>query len=264
MKKVAFLGGGVMAQAILRSLLQSERASASELVVYEPDPSRRAVFKDLGVALAEGNASACAEAEVVLLAVKPPVVPIVLGEIASLLTDEQIIVSIAAGVRISSIQDALPPQTPVIRTMPNTPMQVGAGAIAYCLGRSASSEDAARVIALLETGGVCVEVTEPQLDAVTGLSGSGPAFVCLVIEALADGGVRMGLPRATALLLAAQTVMGTGKLVLESADHPAVWRDRVATPGGTTIAGLAVLEDAGVRGALLRAVEAATDRAREL
>jgi pyrroline-5-carboxylate reductase len=158
----------------------------------------------------------------------------------------------------------LPAKTPAIRVMPNTPVQVGAGAAALCRGTHAAAAHADLVRQLFEAGGRCVEVTEAQMDAVTGLSGSGPAYVAVIIEALADGGVKMGLPRDVALTLAAQTVLGTGQLILETGDHPAVWKDRVSTPGGTTIAGLAALEEAGVRNGLIKAVEAATRRATEL
>jgi pyrroline-5-carboxylate reductase len=173
------------------------------------------------------------------------------------------VVSIAAGVPVFEIEAVLP-HSPVIRVMPNTPVQVGAGAVAFCRGTRATDEHAALVRQVFEAGGICVEVTEAQLDAVTGLSGSGPAYACLIIEALADGGVRMGLPRAVAQQLAAQTLLGTAKLVMESGEHPGVLKDRVATPGGTTIAGLAALEEAGVRSALIKAVEAASRRSAEL
>ncbi len=173
-------------------------------------------------------------------------------------------VSIAAGVPLARIEPLLPEGTPAVRVMPNAAIQVGAGAAALCRGTHATEEHAALVRRIFEAGGRCVEVAEAQMDAVTGLSGSGPAYVCLIIEALADGGVWMGLPREIALTLAAQTVLGGAALVLETGDHPAVWKDRVATPGGTTIAGLAELEATGVRSGLIRAVEAATRRSKEL
>lgn len=253
-----------MAQAILRALLDQGLLSPSQVAVSDPiEACRQAAFQ-LGVRASSSNREAAAGADVILLAVKPAVVPAVLREIAPDLSPSRLVVSIAAGVRLSQIEELLPGGVPVVRVMPNAAVQVGAGAAALCRGTHATGEHAALVRELFEAGGRCVEVTEAQMDAVTGLSGSGPAYVCLIIEALADGGVRMGLPRDVALTLAAQTVLGGAQLVLETGDHPAVWKDRVATPGGTTIAGLAVLEDAAVRGALLRAVEAATLRSAEL
>jgi pyrroline-5-carboxylate reductase len=260
--RIAFLGGGVMAQAILRSLREAG-LPAGRAVGFDPVPASLAALAALGAETAESNRAACAGADVLLLAVKPFVLPEVLAEIAPLATASQLVISIAAGVRTAALEAALP-LSPVVRVMPNTPIQVGAGAAALCRGSRATAEHAALARRLFEAGGLCEEVTEAQLDAVTGLSGSGPAFACVLIEALADGGVRMGLPRAVALRLAAQTLLGTAKLVLETGEHPAVWKDRVATPGGTTIAGLAALEEAGVRAGLMQAVEAAARRATEL
>lgn len=262
-QRIAFLGGGVMANAILRSLLSSGRVQPAQVAVSDPSEATRAAVAQLGVGVTASNVEAARGADVILLAVKPPIVPAVLEEIAPSLSPEPLVVSIAAGVTVAQLEAPVP-RNPVIRVMPNTPVQVGAGAVAFCRGSRATEEHAALVRQLFEAGGLCVEVTEPQLDAVTGLSGSGPAYVCLILEALADGGVRMGLPRAVAQQLAAQTLLGTAKLVLETGEHPAVLKDRVATPGGTTIAGLAALEEAGVRSGLLRAVEAATRRSVEL
>lgn len=253
-----------MAGAILRSLLQAGLVSPAQVSVSEIVAERRDQLAALGVRAVPTNQEAAADADVLVLAVKPYVVPTVLQELRAHLRSTQLVVSIAAGVTVAQIEAELPDGTPAIRVMPNTPVQVGAGAAALSRGTHATAEHAALVRALFEAGGRCVEVSEAQLDAVTGLSGSGPAYVCLIIEALADGGVKMGLPREVALTLAAQTVLGTGRLILESGDHPAVWKDRVSTPGGTTIAGLAALEEAGVRSGLIRAVEAATRRAAEL
>lgn len=263
-QKIAFLGGGVMAHAILRSLLNQGLAAPVQVTVSDPLEALRESAEALGVRAVASNSEAVRGAGLVLLAVKPGVVPAVLREIAGELTPEQLVVSIAAGVTSPQIEELLPAGQPVVRVMPNTPVQVGAGAAALCRGAHATREHADLVRQVFESGGRCVEVTEAQLDAVTGLSGSGPAYVCLVIEALADGGVRMGLPRDVALTLAAQTVLGGAQLVLETGLHPAVLKDRVATPGGTTIAGLAALEEAGVRSGLIKAVEAATRRSAEL
>jgi len=261
---IAFLGGGVMACAILRSLLDSGLLAPSQASVSEIVPARREALEALGVRASASNAEAVRGAGIVLVAVKPNVVPAALQEAGEALRPDQLVVSIAAGVPLARLEGLLPPGSPVIRVMPNTPVQVGAGASALCRGTHATEEHAALARRIFEAGGRCVEVTEAQIDAVTGLSGSGPAYACLIVEALADGGVRMGLPRDVALTLAAQTLLGTAQLLLETGEHPAVWKDRVATPGGTTIAGLAALEAAGVRSGLIQAVEAATLRAGEL
>lgn len=253
-----------MATAILRSLLDGGLVTPGQVSVSEPLEARRAELSALGVRASASGTEAARDADLLLLAVKPAVVPAALAEVSPLLSPSRLVVSIAAGVTLAQLESLVPDGVPMIRVMPNTPIQVGAGAAALCRGTHATPAHAALVRQLFEAGGRCVEVTDAQMDAVTGLSGSGPAYVCLVIEALADGGVRVGLPRDVALTLAAQTVLGTAKLVLETGEHPAVWKDRVATPGGTTIAGLAALEKAGVRSGLIRAVEAATLRAREL
>jgi pyrroline-5-carboxylate reductase len=262
--RFAFLGGGVMAEALIRAILARDLATPDEIVVADPVEARRAALAALGVRATHGNPEAAAGAGVVVLAVKPGIVPEALRSLAEVLTPAQLVVSIAAGVTVGSLESLVPAGVPVVRVMPNTPAQVGAGASAFCRGTHAGQEHAARVTEFLSAAGVCVEVPETLMDAVTGLSGSGPAFVCLVIEALADGGVQAGLPRPVAQTLAAQTVMGAGQLILQSGEHPAVWKDRVATPGGTTIAGLAALEAGGLRSALINAVVAATRRSREL
>jgi pyrroline-5-carboxylate reductase len=262
-ERISFLGGGVMANAILRSLLSSGLIAPEQAAVSDPAEPGRANAVSLGAKATASNPEAAASADVVILAVKPHFIAAVLSEVSPTLRPEQLVVSIGAGVTLAQLE-ALAPQNPVIRVMPNTPVQVGAGAVAFSRGSRATSDHAALVEQLFNAGGICLEVTEPQLDAVTGLSGSGPAYVCLIIEALADGGVRMGLPRPTALKLAAQTLLGGAKLVLETGEHPAALKDRVATPGGTTIAGLAALEEGRVRSSLIKAVEAATVRAREL
>lgn len=260
---IAFLGGGVMAGAILRSLLDAGVATPGQVAVSEPAPARRAELAALGVRATATGPEAVKGAETILLCVKPGIIPAALTEARDALSPNAVIISIAAGVRLRQLEE-LAPGVPVIRVMPNAAIQVGAGASAFCRGTHASQEHGERVRRIFGAGGRCVEVTEAQMDAVTGLSGSGPAYVCLIIEALADGGVRMGLPRDVALELAAQTVLGGATLVLETGDHPAQWKDRVATPGGTTIAGLEALEAAGVRSGLIRAVRAATERSAEL
>jgi len=199
-----------------------------------------------------------------VLAVKPQHMPAVLKEIAKGVEGRHLFVSVAAGVPLSAMASALGQNTRIIRVMPNTPCLVGAGATAFARGAKATEEDAALVERLFSTIGIAMEVTEPLLDAVTGLSGSGPAYVFQVIEAMSDGGVRSGLPRNVATRLAAQTVLGAAKMVLDTGEHPAALKDGVASPGGTTIAGLHELERGALRGALINAVEAATKRSQEL
>jgi pyrroline-5-carboxylate reductase len=189
--------------------------------------------------------------------------PAVFEELAGKLRPEHLVVSIAAGVTLARLAAGLKTDR-LIRVMPNTPALVGQGASAYSLGAQATAADGALVEELLSAVGQAHRIDERLLDAVTGLSGSGPAFVYVLIEALSDGGVRMGLPREIATALAAQTVRGAAEMVLTSGEHPAVLKDKVASPGGTTIAGLAALEDRGLRGALIAAVEAATCRSQEL
>jgi len=202
-------------------------------------------------------------AEAVILAVKPNVIPQVARQIREKIDGETLVVSIAAGVTLDSLCGHLGHRR-VCRVMPNTPSLVGAGASAFCVAPAVTEEDAEWVRQALAGVGLVVQVSESQLSAVTGLSGSGPAYICLVIEALADGGVLAGLPRELATRLAAQTVMGTAKMVQETGRHPGQLKDAVASPGGTTIAALQVLEDRGLRGALIAAVQASARRSDEL
>lgn len=252
-----------MAAALARAFLAAGLYPAGALRVADPDARRRALFAELGVTPCTDGAAAARGAGTVLVCVKPGVVAEALRAALPGISASALVISIAAGVSLASLE-ALVPGRPVVRVMPNAAVQVGAGASALCGGTHAGAEHLAHAERLLGAGGRCVRVAEEQMDAVTGLSGSGPAYACLLIEALADGGVRAGLPREVAVCLAAQTLLGGAALVLETGEHPAVWKDRVATPGGTTIAGLEALERAGVRGALMAAVREAAARSREL
>jgi pyrroline-5-carboxylate reductase len=205
-----------------------------------------------------------AAADVIFLAVKPQQMGEVLSRLHGQLGGGKLVVSIAAGVRLAVLAEGLGREVRLVRVMPNTPCLVGKGASAYCLGQRATPQDGELVRQLLSAVGVVYAVEENLMDAVTGLSGSGPALVYVMIDALADGGVRMGLPRPVALGLAAQTLLGAAEMVLATGDHPAVLKDRVASPGGTTMAGLQALEAGAVRAALIAAVEAATRRSVEL
>ncbi len=253
-----------MAEAMIRGLLHAGAVSTAQLRAADPVEARRDwLMEQYGIETTADNAVLAGWADVVVLAVKPSVVRAALAEIADHLGDA-LLVSIAAGVPLRSIEKGLGGGARAVRAMPNTAAMVLCGASAIAPGRAASDDDVAIAKLLFEAVGRCVVVPEKLLDAVTGLSGSGPAYVMLFIEALADGGVRAGLPREVALTLAAQTVYGSAKLQLDSGEHPGVLKDRVTSPGGTTIAGLARLEAAGVRGAVIDAVEAATLRSIEL
>jgi len=266
MARLALIGGGNMAEAILRGLVRSGVLRPSDMVVSDVREERLASLRrTYGVETQPKNGEAARDAAVVLLAVKPQVVRQALDDLVPVMSEAQLLVSIAAGVPTGTLEKHfLPRAARVIRVMPNTPALVLQGMSALARGRHASPEDVEAARALFEAVGRTVVVDERLLDAVTGLSGSGPAYVFLAIEALADGGVKAGLPRDIAQMLAAQTVRGAAELLLESGKHPGELKDSVASPGGTTIAGLHVLEQAGVRGALIAAVEAAARRSREL
>jgi pyrroline-5-carboxylate reductase len=216
-----------------------------------------------GIRVGSANQEAAGWAETVLLAVKPQTLDAVVREIAPAMSG-RLLVSIAAGVTIDRIAALLPPSTRIVRVMPNAPALVCAGVSAVAYGPGVTKPDRSIVQIIFEAVGRVVEIDERLMDAVTGLSGSGPAYVCVALEALADGGVKMGLPRAVAQLLAVQTALGAAQMLLDTGEHPARLRDRVASPGGTTIAGLHVLERGGLRACLIAAVEAATRRAKEL
>jgi pyrroline-5-carboxylate reductase len=260
--KMGFIGAGSMGGAIMKRLLAGGFVPRENLICYDPDLARQAQMDELGIAAALDNAEVM-HAPVVVLGVKPQVLPAVLAGIKAFARPWHLIISIAAGVPLSVLEAALP-DTRVIRVMPNTPTLVGAGMAALAPGRGVTPEDLSLALELFEAVGQAVVVEERLMDAVTGLSGSGPAFVAVFIEALADGGVKMGLPRPLALTLATQTVLGTARLCHEEQIHPALLKDLVTSPGGTTIAGLHALESSGFRAAVMDAVTAAAARSQEL
>ena len=264
-QNIGFIGAGQMAKALAGGLVAAGLVKPEQITACDPVAAAGESFlaKVPGAKLAPTNADVLRAADVIVLAVKPQNMPAVLSELVGHHTSSKLFVSIAAGVTLAKLEGGLKTGR-VIRVMPNTPALVGQGASAYALGAAATADDGRLVSQLLSAVGQAHQVEEKLLDAVTGLSGSGPAFVYLVIEALTDGGVRMGLPRDVAAALAAQTVRGAGTMVVETGQHPAVLRDQVTSPGGTTIAGLAALEDRGLRSALIAAVEAATRRSQEL
>jgi pyrroline-5-carboxylate reductase len=264
-KQVRILGTGNMGEALLRGLLKSEAVLAEHIMVTSRRDERlEALAATYNVRASDDNAHACDEADVVILAVKPQVLDCLLQQIAQSLPSHTLVISIAAGVSTAGIEAHLRPGTHVCRAMPNTPAIVGAGATAVAPGRFATAEDMRVASAVFRAVGTVTQVDETLLDAVTGLSGSGPAYVFLIIEALADAGVKVGLPRYQALELAAQTMLGSAKLLLETGQHPGVLKDQVTSPGGTAIAGLHTLEQGGLRTTLINAVVTATARSREL
>jgi pyrroline-5-carboxylate reductase len=261
---IGFLGAGRMATALARGWLRAGLLSPDGCKASDPLPSARQAFtEETGCLAVSDNRAVVDSSELLVLAVKPQSMTALLEEIRPVLK-RHLVVSIAAGISLRQLADGLGEGCRLVRVMPNTPCLVGASASGYSPGANATEEDIALVGRLLNAVGVAFALPEHLLDAVTGLSGSGPAFVYLMIEALSDGGVRVGLPRDVATALAAQTVLGSAKMVLQTQTHPGVLKDMVASPGGTTIAGLHALERAGVRGALMNAVEAATQRAAEL
>lgn len=259
--RLQIIGGGKMGEALFAGLLTQGWASADQLRVVEVDPGRAEALRAAFPGVAVGPEPEAAAGH--LVAVKPPAVPGVCATLAGL-GDRAPVLSIAAGVTIAAMEAALAPGTPVVRAMPNTPALVGAGAAAIAGGAAAGDEHLAWAEEVLGAVGSVVRVAEPLLDAVTGLSGSGPAYLFLVLEAMIDGGVLAGLPRPVAAELATQTLVGAGKLAAATGEAPAELRASVTSPAGTTAAGLLELERAGVRAAVLDAVVAATERSREL
>lgn len=265
-RRIGFLGAGNMAEAIIHGLIESGRVKAAEVIASDKNVGRlNVVVEGYGIEGFSKNFEVARRSDIVIVAVKPQVIDSVLDDIRDEIDDEKLLVSIAAGISIERIAARLNEGAKIVRVMPNTPALVLSGVSAICSGRGVSDEEGETVKAIFESvGEVVVVEDEGLMDAVTGLSGSGPAFVYTFIEALADAGVKVGLPRDVANLLAGQTVYGAAKTVMELKRHPAELKDMVTSPGGTTIAGLARLEDKGFRSAIIGAVEAAVERSREL
>ena len=262
---IGFIGAGKMATALARGFLRAGLATAEDLVGSDfSSEAREAFAQATGARTTAQNREVAAAASTLILAVKPDQVPGVLDEIAGDLTADHLLISIAAGLPLAKLEARLRPSARVIRVMPNTPALVGASATGFAAGKAALPADAALARRLFSAVGVAFQVKEALLDAVTGLSGSGPAYVYLFIEALSDGGVAAGLPRGVATQLAAQTLLGGARMVLETGLHPGALKDMVASPGGTTIEGLHALELGGLRGTVMNAVRAAADKSRKL
>ena len=264
-RKIGMIGAGNMASALVRGLLSSKSVSADQIRCSDVRADQLATLeKTYGITTTTSNTELLAWANVVVLAVKPQVVAHVLEQVAGEFSSDTLVISLAAGVPLRSLESLLPDGARVLRAMPNTPAIALAGATGVAPGSRATPDDVAFTKALFDAVGRTVVLDESLMDAVTGLSGSGPAYIMMVIDALADGGVKVGLHRETALLLAAQTVYGSAKLLLETGEHPGRLKDMVTSPGGTTIAGVHTLESGGLRRTLIDAVEVATRRSTEL
>lgn len=264
-KRVGFLGAGNIGEAMIRGLLQAGLVPPEDVAASDARPDRLVqLARQYRVRTCASNVQLVAESDVVVLAVKPQILMAVCKEIAAVATDARLIVSVAAGVSTETLRAHLPRADRVIRVMPNTPALVLEGVTAIARAEGLREGDLETAQELFGAVGRVVVLDEDLMDAVTGLSGSGPAYVAIVIESLADGGVKMGLDRATAMTLAAQTVLGSARLILETGTHPGQLKDMVSSPGGTTIAGIAALEEGGVRRTFISAVERATIRSREL
>lgn len=263
-RRITFIGAGNMANAIIKGLLVAGLSKDKVTATVRRAEKKKELEDAYGIRVGSDNLAAAREAEVVVLCVKPQALDKVLIEIAPAIDQSKLIVSVAAGVPIAAMERRLGAGTRIVRTMPNTPCLVGSGATALSSGEHATKDDLTLATAMFDSVGLTTVVDEYLLDAVTGLSGSGPAYIFLIIEALSDAGVKVGLSRHQALKLAAQTVLGSAKLLLETGQHPGHLKDQVTSPGGTAIAGLHTLEAGGLRTTLIDAVEAATERAKEL
>ena len=264
-RAIAMIGGGQMALALAEGFCRAGLLQPTDITVHDPVPAarERLAGRVPGIHFADSGAAAAAAARIVFLAVKPQQAAAACREFAAALAADAVVVSIVAGLTLHNLAE-LAGTLRIIRVMPNTPCLVGRGVSVVCHTPDVPASDLTRVLELLAAVGRVHEADESLMDAVTGLSGSGPGFVALLVEALADGGVKAGLPRILALALATETLSGTAALLDQTGEHPAQIKDRVSSPGGTTIAGLAVLEQRGVRGALIDAVVTAAARAREL
>ena len=262
---IGFLGAGKMATALAKGFIHAKLVTAKDIIASDLNEAVCAAFtKETGAKTTARNPNVLKSARTLVLAVKPDQVSGVLTELRNGFSEEHLLISIAAGVPIAKLEAGLSAGARVIRVMPNTPALVGAAAIAFALGKSARTEDGELAHKLFSAVGIAFQLKEPLLDAVTGLSGSGPAYVYQFIEALSDGGVAAGLPRDVATQLAAQTVLGGAKMVLETGMHPGALKDQVTSPGGTTIEGLHELEKGRLRATVMNAVRSATEKSKKL
>ena len=262
-KKIGFIGAGNMAEAMMKGIIETGLYTADEIIASEVyEPRRKYIADTLGIEVHAENAVVAKNTKFIVLSVKPQQINEVLTSMKKGLTKDHLVMSIAAGVTLSTLESAAACR--FIRVMPNQPCMVLASASAFSRGTNATSSDCAMAESVLKAVGISYEVKEELLDAVTGLSGSGPAYAYMMIEALSDGGVLMGLPRDVATRLAAQTLLGAAKTILETGEHPGRMKDIVCSPGGTTIEAVRVLEESGLRSALINAVEASALRSKQL
>jgi pyrroline-5-carboxylate reductase len=263
--RIGFLGAGKMAAALAKGFASAGLVEPWKMQASDPVEAARDSFaRTVGASVSGSNLEVVKASQALVLAVKPGQMPELLEEIAPALTKEHLVISIAAGISLAQLEAGLREGARVVRVMPNTPALVGASASAFALGRCASEKDGKLVMRLFSSLGVAFEIRENLLDAVTGLSGSGPAYAFMMIEALSDGGVACGLPREIATKLAAQTLLGAAKMVLETGQHPGALKEMVTSPGGTTIEGVHALEQGKFRATLMNAVRAAAEKSRKL
>lgn len=262
--KVAFLGGGMMAEAIIKGVLKSKLFAPGDISVVEISKNRCSYLKEkYGIVVAEKSSNALKNVDALVIAVKPQMLASALDQQTVMAVEQEtLVISIAAGITIAELQHFFGGQQPILRVMPNTPLAVGEGMSVVAKGENAGDAGVELATKIFACCGQVLELPESQLDAVTGLSGSGPGYLFVIIDALADAGVAAGLTRDNAIKLAAQTVLGSGKMVLETGLHPAQLRDQVTSPGGTTIAGIAAMEKAGVRAGMMEAVWASMEKSR--
>ncbi len=263
--RVAILGAGKIGTILMQAMLQKGLLSKALIhATVQHAEKAESLNNDLGIEVGTDNAEAVRQSQIVFVCVKPQTVAQVMEEIASVTTPDKIVISVAASVPTDYMEKRLKGEIPVIRAMPNTPAMLGAGMTAICGGKYASAEDVELARSLFETVGRTVVVDEKHMDAITGLSASGPAFIYIILESLAEAGVKVGLPRNLATQLAAQTALGASRMVLETGHHPALLKDAVTTPAGCTIDGILELEEGKLRVTLIKAVVKAAQRAREL
>ncbi len=264
-ERIGFIGGGKMCEALIKGILRAKLSSIDRIMASDVDKKRCQILEtEIKIKTTQENKRVTSDSDIIILAIKPNVMGNVLKDLKSGITPKHLVVSIAAGIPLNFIESFVSADCRVIRVMPNTPCLVGETAAGYALGKNATQEDGKLVGKILNAVGKSYLLEEEHLDAVTGLSGSGPAFVYTVIEALSDGGVKMGLPRDVSTMLAAQTVFGAAKMVLETGMHTGELKDFVTSPGGTTTEGLHVLEKGAIRAIMIDAVEAATKKSKKL
>lgn len=261
---VGFVGAGRMAYAMIRGFVNQKMVAPQQIIASDVEESARIKLQKLGAVCVLDNKHVAKQSDILFLSVKPQIISSVLKEIKPVMSDRTLVISVAAGVTIATIQEALGAGVRVIRVMPNTPMLIGMGASGFARGHNVTDCDIKIAKGFLDSVGISVETSEASLDAVTGLSGSGPAYAITLMEAMADGGVKMGLPRKVAQTLAAQTVAGAAQMYLETEKHPAAMRDEIVSPAGTTSYAMHALEKHGFRNAVISAVEAGALRSIEL